>query len=51
MYPGELTAVPEPATMLLVGSVLGAEGFVSRKAIQTAPEATYSLTGAASWNQ
>jgi hypothetical protein len=33
MYAGELTAVPEPATMLLVGSVLAAAGFVSGKRI------------------
>jgi hypothetical protein len=34
LYAGDLTPVPEPATMLLVGSVLAAAGVVSRKRLQ-----------------
>ena len=34
MYTGELTAVPEPATLLLVGSALAAAGLVSRKRLK-----------------
>jgi PEP-CTERM motif len=34
LYAGDLTPVPEPASLLLVGSVLAAAGFVSRKRLQ-----------------
>jgi hypothetical protein len=34
MYQGDLTPVPEPATLLLVGSALAAAGFVSRRRLQ-----------------
>jgi len=37
MYAGEL-AVPEPATLLLVGSTLAAVGFVSRRRLQKAQQ-------------
>lgn len=34
MYKGDLAPVPEPATLLLVGSTLAAVGFVSRRRLQ-----------------
>jgi hypothetical protein len=34
MYQGELTPVPEPATLLLIGSTLATVGFVSRRRLQ-----------------
>lgn len=38
MYQGELTPVPEPATLLLVGSTLAAVGYVSRRRLQKRQE-------------
>ncbi len=40
LYAGDLTPVPEPATMLLVGSVLAAAGFVSRKRFHKDPQSS-----------
>jgi hypothetical protein len=34
LYQGDLTPVPEPATMLLVGSVLAGVGYISRRRLQ-----------------
>lgn len=34
LYTGDLQAVPEPATMLLVGSVLAGVGYISRRRLQ-----------------
>lgn len=34
LYQGELNPVPEPATMLLVGSVLAGVGYISRRRLQ-----------------
>ncbi|HKW94509.1 MAG TPA: PEP-CTERM sorting domain-containing protein [Methylomirabilota bacterium] len=34
LYQGDLTPVPEPASLLLVGSALAAVGFVSRRRMQ-----------------
>jgi hypothetical protein len=34
LYSGDLTPVPEPATMLLVGSVLAGVGYISRRRLQ-----------------
>jgi hypothetical protein len=34
LYTGDLTPVPEPATMLLVGSVLAGVGYISRRRLQ-----------------
>lgn len=39
MYQGDLAPVPEPATLLLVGSTLAAVGFVSRRRLQKKQQA------------